>query len=90
MNPVKTEKRPIMNMMYRPPKIMSSMSESFCLSIVRSRKRSTPAKASIIAAWPTSPNMTAKKKGNVISVNVVGLISRYRATPYACARRRRV
>jgi hypothetical protein len=39
-------------------------------------------KANKTSPWPISPNMTPKKNGKVTVVNIVGLISLYRGTPY--------
>src|SRR4051794_9051316 len=36
-----------------------------------------------IKPWPTSPNMTAKRNGKVMTVGRPGLISWYFAVPYA-------
>ena len=41
------------------------------------------AAASIRSPCPKSPNITAKRKGNVTMVIAAGFTSRYRATPYA-------
>jgi len=62
---------------------MSPMSPSGPLASRFSASTSAPDPSSMRAAWPTSPNMTANRNGNVTIVSSAGLASLYRATPYA-------
>ena len=79
MSPQKKEKNPIKVIKYRAGINIEKRDVDFSnVSFLKIRYKPNTKTNS---PWPISPNMTPKRKGNVIIVNTLGLISLYLGIP---------
>ena len=76
MNPQKKENQPMSNNKYLVPYI------GFKASYLCPNRHRKMEKARRRPPWPISPNMTPKRKGKLMMVNMVGFTSLYFGTPY--------
>jgi len=81
MNPIYIAKKPMRTNMYLTERSPFVNLLLYYLKVPSIKHRKTPT-IRMIEPWPMSPNITPKKKGNVMEVNKAGLASLYDGTPY--------